>query len=453
MSRKNTGPAKPAPGPRRQQLSIVTAGFGQNMVLTFVTTFILMYLMEYAHISKEGMASVTVIITAAKIFDALNDPFMGSLVDKTRTRFGKMRPYIILSAFPVALLSSLLFCIPNVSETGKLWFFGVCYFLWGIFYTMCDVPFWGLIGAAFTDKDERAGVIAKVRGIGGIALGLATLGAPWLARLFSVGSGTTTSLGWSLAAITVSAVGMAMFTLAFFGTREKATKEDAPQVSFGVLFKTLFQNKPLFLVLLGSFLGFGRNIIQAGGAVFAVIAYDNEFYFTLIGAAIIVGMVGASFAAPLLLRRFTGKQVMVASSLVSAVFYTAMYFAGFQNIVVMMAMIFLTGLMLGLFMVVQTTMIADAVDDIERRTGVRNDGISFSSLTFVSKIMGSVAVLAFGIALVVAGYEEGALVTAKMQDTVFFSITLVPAISCVLSAIPFAFYNVGAPKTQDEQTA
>ena len=98
---------------------------------------------------------VTAIITAAKLVDAVSDPVMGSLVDMTRTRWGKMRPYILFSAAPVAVLSTLLFAIPDVSETGKLVFFGICYFLWGFAYTVCDVPFWGLIGSAFPDSTER----------------------------------------------------------------------------------------------------------------------------------------------------------------------------------------------------------------------------------------------------------------------------------------------------------
>jgi uncharacterized membrane protein len=85
----------------------------------------------------------------------------------------------------------------------------------------------------------------------------------------------------------------------------------------------------------------------------------------------------------------------------------------------------------------------NAVDDIERRTGVRNDGISFSTLTFVSKTMAALAVLVFGIFIVLAGYEAGVTVTPEMQWTVFVSLTLVPAASCLVSAIPFVFYRLG----------
>jgi GPH family glycoside/pentoside/hexuronide:cation symporter len=198
------------------------------------------------------------------------------------------------------------------------------------------------------------------------------------------------------------------------------------------------------MVLLGSVLGFGRFIVQAGGAVFVVIAYSEEGYFTLIGAAIILGMVISSFSAPLLMRRFTGKRIMIVSTLAAVVLYAAMFVTGFANVIVVMVFIFLTGLTLGLFMVTQATMIADSVDDIERRTGVRNDGISFSTLTFVSKIMNALAVMVFGAFIVIAGYQAGVEVTPQMQGIVFASITLVPAVSCLVSVVPFFFYRLGA---------
>jgi GPH family glycoside/pentoside/hexuronide:cation symporter len=281
------------PSAKLQRRSIVIAGFGQNMVLTFVSTFMLMYLTQYARISKEGLIAVTAILAAAKVFDAINDPVMGVFVDKTRSRWGKLRPYILFSALPVAFFSAILFCIPNFSETGKLIFFAVNLVLWDLAYTACDVPYWGLIGAAFVDP-ERTKVISYVRAFGSIALGVVTLGAPWLAKLLSFSGGEATGAGWSAAAILIAIAGMAMFTLAFFNTRERH-QPPADSVSLKTLFSTLIHNKPLYLVLLGSTLGFGRNIVQAGGAVFAIIAYNDEGYLTLIGAAIILGMVAASF--------------------------------------------------------------------------------------------------------------------------------------------------------------
>ena len=431
---------------RKQTVSIVTAGFGQNFVLTTVSTFMLLYLVQYANISTGGIAVVTGIITVAKIADAVLDPVMGSIIDMTRTRWGKLRPYILFSALPVAVLSGLLFTVPDTEEPLKLLYFGIAYGLWGLAYTVCDVPFWGLIGSAFVDPDARTRVIGAVRAFGAIALGLSTLGMPWIAKALSFGSGETTSQGWSLAVFLTSVLGMGVFLLAFFNTRERQTSAASMRLTFRQLFTTLAKNTALLMVLLGSVLGFGRFIVQAGGAVFVVIAYGDEGTFTLIGAAIIAGMIASSFATPAILRLVSGRTLIIGSSLAAAALYLGMFFAGYRNLVVLLVFIFLTGLTLGIFLVVQATMIADSVDDVERRLGVRNDGISFATLTFVSKIMNAVALLVFGVFVVVAGYENGVTITPAMQATVFASITLVPAVSCLVSIVPFLFYRLGGRK-------
>jgi Na+/melibiose symporter-like transporter len=138
--------------------------------------------------------------------------------------------------------------------------------------------------------------------------------------------------------------------------------------------------------------------------------------------------------------------LMIWSSAIGAVLYVLMYLAGFENVVVVMTFTFLTGLTLGIFLVVQATMIADAVDDVEKRTGVRNDGISFSTLTFVSKLMTALAVLVFGVFIGASGYHEGVQVTEAMQQTVWVALTIIPGISCVLSIVPFVFYRLGGPR-------
>ena len=257
-------------------------------MLTTVTTFILVYLLQYAGISSAGMAVVTIIITVAKIVDAITDPVMGALIDMTRTRWGKLRPYILFSAAPIAALTALMFSVPDVSEPLQLVYFGVVYLLWGFAYTVCDVPFWGLIGSAFPEPTRRTRVIGNVRAFGAISLGLATLGMPWLAKALSGGDETTGS-GWSHAVLLISVVGMGMFLLAFFFTRERPSALAQGRLTFRQLGGTLIRNTPLLMVLLGSVLGFGRYIVQAGGAVFVVVAYGDEGLFTLIGAAIIVG--------------------------------------------------------------------------------------------------------------------------------------------------------------------
>ena len=112
-------------------------------------------------------------------------------------------------------------------------------------------------------------------------------------------------------------------------------------------------------------------------------------------------------------------------------------------------MILMTGLMTGFFTVSQTAMIADSVDYIEYKTGERNEGVCFSGLTFVGKLMGAIATMVFGIAVAALGYSKGADITPFMKNGIYFTITIIPAISCLLGIIPFLFYNL-SEKTLEE---
>jgi sugar (glycoside-pentoside-hexuronide) transporter len=434
------------PSTRTQAVAIVTAAFGQNAILTTVTTFILLYLSAYAGFSAEAIGVAATIVGVAKILDAVSDPVLGSVIDMTHTRWGKLRPFILFSAAPVALLTGLLFSVPNTNPTAQLIFFGIVYVVWGIVYTVCDVPLWALIGSAFVDPLMRNRVIGNVRAFGSISLGLSTLGMPYLAQALSFAPHTTAA-GWSRAVFGIAIVGMALYLLAFFFGRERETTAQT-RLSFRQLFKTLFRNTPLLMVLLGSIIGFGRNIVQSGGALFAVIAYGKSpIYFTFIGGSLIVGLVVAAFVTPVVLRRMAARTAAIGSSLIGAGIYIVTYFLGFHSLYEFMVAIFLTGLTLGVFLVIQASMIADAVDDVEKRTGVRNDGISFATLTFSSKVMAGLSVIVFGAFVALAHYQTGVKVTPDIQNVIFMSITLVPAASCLLSAVPFWFYRLGGPRT------
>jgi len=432
------------PSPRTQTVAIVAAGAGQNIIYTVVTTFILLFLLQYADFSPAQIAIATTVIAVTRIVDAVGDPIVGSLIDMTRTRWGKLRPFVLFSAVPVAVLTAVLFTVPE----GAVLYFAVIYVVWGFAYTFCDVPLWGLIGSAFPEPGRRNRVVGFVRAFGAISLGLATLGLTPLAHALSFAPQTTTA-GWSRSVALVAIVGMGLYLLAFFFVRERDSAAAHRRLTFRQLFGALFRNTPLLLILLGSILGFGRFVVQAGGAVFAVIAYDDEGLFTLLGAGIILGLVGASFVAPVLMRRWSSRTLAIACGIGGALVSVLMFAFGFANIVSVLIFMALTGAFIGLFNVLQPTMIADAVDAAEEKTGVRNDGISFATLTFTAKVMSALAVLVFGLVVASAGYENGVDVTPGMQQTVWIGFTLVPALSCLLSAVAFWFYRLDRREAKD----
>ena len=440
---------------RKEKAAFAVAGAGQNMVNTLIGTFLLTYMYSSAvGLTAKGVAALGVFMTVSKIWDAVNDPIMGVVVDKTHTKFGKLRPYILITAVPIAVLTTLIFSIPqSFGETMKLVYFGIVYILWETFYTLCDVPYWGLAARLSNDPNERTKAIGVTRAAQMLTLGLVTLFGYQLAKIFSPKDAPeATGTGWTLAALCISAVGMGLFLLAFFFTKEKNDHVDE-QVTLRDIFRTTLTCRPLLIVLLGSFLAFGKNMVQVAGSVFAIIVMEDEALYMYLGAMIIVGMLAASLLTPLFTKKFGNKKVMIGSNLLSVVVFTAMYFVGYESLIGLMIMVLLGGVLGGVFMVTQTAMIADAVDEIRNRTGQNREGVCFSGLTFSSKIMIAVATGVFSLIIVAVGYESGVTITTKMKDTVFMSISLIPALSSLVSCIPFFFYPShieAAPETKPE---
>lgn len=424
----------------RERLGFSAAGFGQNLVLNFVTLYLLLYLIEGVGLSTAGIAKATAILTGAKVWDAIADLLIGVSIDRTRTRWGRFRPYIVVTAAPIAVLATLLFAIPAASEDAQLVWFGIAYVVFATTYTIADVPYWALTSTIATDEPSRTSLISWARTAGAIALAVVTLGGGPLARLLSFGPTTTTS-GWFRAAALVSVIGMGMFTLAFFTTSEKVAPTHDP-LPFGASLRAIAANKSLLLLLASGVLGFGRFVLQVGGAVVALIVFGDETLFALLGAALIVAMICATLATPILLRYTSRRSLMIWSSVAAVIVYAAMWFVGYRSLPAALAVIFCSGLLLGIFMVTQTTMIGDTVDDGELRTGQRSDGVCFAGLTFVSKLSGALATVVFGLVVAAVGYTKGTTITPAMQDGVWVATAFVPAISVLISLVPLLWYRV-----------
>ena len=155
-----TDPTKKEEMQPKEVLSYSVAGLGQNIICQLVTTFFMVYMTEVAGVDALWLAWM---FLAARLFDAFNDPVMGTLVDKTHSKWGKMRPYLVFSPIPIAVLTILLFTSFNWSMEAKFAYSTVIYLMWGIAYTSVDVPYWGLASSMTSDTDKRNTLLTVAR--------------------------------------------------------------------------------------------------------------------------------------------------------------------------------------------------------------------------------------------------------------------------------------------------
>ncbi len=433
-------------------LSFSTAGFGRSMIYNIMSMFLLIFFTDAAKLKP---VDAGVLILVARVFDAFNDPIMGIIVDKTKTKFGKLRPYLLFSPVLIMVTTVALFYAPDFNYTGRLAYAYVTYLLWGICFTVQDVPFWGMSATVSPIESERTKFISTARifcTVGGV---VPTLLVPVLRTALGVKN------GYFVSGLIFGVVGATLSLLAFFGTKERV---EAPRekTSVGEIVNALFKNKPLILLIFASVLGSTMMMVQTAGSYVSTYLLENTGFIpkdavmTVMSVAIGAGMLSAMAAMPALRKKFSLKAIYIGASLAGALLHGVFYLAGYDNIYVLLIMLVLIGFPLGIFNVITYALVADSVDYLEYKTGKRSEGTCFAMQTFISKLTAGISTFITSIVLDVVGFAEPVndvvqTQTPEVRKGIFIMITLIPLVGLALAAIPMAFNDYSGKKKQKIQ--
>lgn len=445
----------------KEILSFSTAGFGRSMIYNLMSTFLLIF---YTDAMQLDFSHAGAIILLTRIFDAFNDPVMGIIVDKTKTKFGKLRPFLLVSPPMILVSTILLFYVPDFGYTGRLIYSAATYILWAACFTVQDVPFWGMSAVVSPLENERNKLLSTARifcTIGGIVPTL-------LVGAFTDKLGL--SKGYLLSAVLISVAGTSLSWLAFFGTKERV-EDKKDKITVKEYFVTYTKNKPLILIIISSILGSAMLMAQTSGAYLAnylFSAYKKQFPVqTVMTVAIGAGMMVAMVLMPVLRKKISLKAIYISSAAFGAVVHLAMYFVGYSNFYLFLGMLVLAGLPLGIFNVITYAMIADSVDYLEWKTGRRSEGACFACQTFISNLTAGISNFITTQVLDIFGYIQperirdasGKLTeivqtqSAHTLDGMFIMVTIVPAVSLALCAIPMFFNDYSGKKKEEIQNA
>lgn len=429
---------------------------GYNMVRNQLTFF----LVTVFGVPAQAVATM---IFVMGLWDAFNDPIMGSLVDRTRTRFGKLRPYLLFVPLPLGVATVVFFggakFLEGVDSVGlKIAYMCITYFIWEMLYTIGDIPFWGLSAAISPNPADRSRAITSARFISSIIGGLPGIVVPVCIDLCRSGAiNLDMAEVFLVLGIIAGTVGMGLFSLAGIFTRERIIQNsNEPKVLD--CFKYLFKNKHLLLLVSSSVLGTVEGIADI---------FSQYFYAFSLGTAslsLIAGIPGTvmGFFTYLIMpkiEKMDSKKLLVRIILIKAVYTTCIFLAGckfYTEPLVIVPLLALQGVFNSIIssikMVIPTKMIGDTVDYMEWKTGERNEGMTFSLLTFISKLTGSLST-AFATAIIpVIGLSqvgsdmvlvEGA---ANTRLWLWGLVTFIPAVLNLVSLIPYIFYDLSGEK-------
>jgi len=457
----------------KEGLSFSLCGFGQNLICTIIGSYLTVFMTDAIGFRA---LPVALLMLFARIYDALNDPIMGSIVDRTRTKWGKCRPYMKWMAIPIAIMTIVCFIPYYPNSPGGFAAITIMYVIWGMVYTVADVPYWGLSTAMSNDTYRRGNLLTVARLFCTLGAGIVTVVVPLISSNMTADMNpgdTAQTLKWIyfVAAAICCVIAVPLFFLGFKNTVERnQTNENPP--SLGHNLKLLFKNKPLMLIVISGVLGAGRLMFTyTGGLYFAkyVLAdvsilggfMQGEGLYTLFTMAIVPGGLVASLLVPYFTKKFGKKNTYIWSNIVGGVamliaFIVGMAtdkgnYTGVATLVCLVVALVVAGVPSGIGNIVTYAMIGDSVEYLELKTGERAEGICFAMQTLINKVgmaVGAfVGVLAYELANVEA--NDPSSLQAADKDTMWIMLVLIAALSFILTAIPLFFYKFNEKEQQE----
>ncbi len=436
---------KQQPISKKEKFAYGFGNFGQNMLYSLMANFLLFF---YTDIFGILPAVAGTILLLARLWDAVNDPLMGMVADRTRTRWGKFRPYLLFTPILFVPFAVASFSAPTLSMGGKIAWASITYIAFGMIYTASDVPFWALSSAITDDTNERNSVVTYPRFSATIAVAIATLATQPLIFLFSR-AGKPAS-GYQMTAFIYSLLTVACFIVTFLFVKERVQPVKDEKSQFKDIFTIFGSNKPLMLVIIsGFFTGIGQTAKLSMLIYYAKYNLGNELLYTLFaGINIPFILIGIS-TVPYFSRRFGKKATCIGYYTIYALGSLGFFFVGWENFPLLLVFNCISSLGMASPQVIQTAMIADTIEYGELKTGKRTEGTIFSSQTFLAKLTAAVTSVMIATSLASLGYLPNVAQPLQVLKGIHALTAFIPFFSSILGIIPIALYPLTESRHAD----
>lgn len=444
----------------QQKLTIkekIGYGFGDFASSMFWKIFSVYLLYYYTDVFGISAAVVGTMFLITRIWDTALDPIIGILADRTNTKWGKFRPYLLWVSVPFGIVGILTFTCPELSQTGKIIYAYATYTLMMMVYSAINVPYASLMGVMTANIKERTSLSTSrfICAFAGSILVLAT--AEPLVGFFSK---TKTGLadiqkGWQFTMIVFAVIAIIFFYFTFAWTKERISPPKEQKTSLKEDLKNLATNKPWFILLGAGVSTLIFNSLRDGSAIyyfkyyfhnqeafqlpFANIAINYSSLYLVLGqAASIVGVIIAKPVSDLIGKKKTFMYAMIIATLLSCIFY----FFKEDDVFLIFTFQFLISICAGSIFPLLWSMYADIADYSEWKTGRRATGLIFSSSSMSQKLGWTLGGALTGWMLSMYGFEANVVQSVTTQTGLKIMMSFIPAVGALLSAIFIIFYKL-----------
>ncbi|AIQ24906.1 MFS transporter [Paenibacillus sp. FSL H7-0737] len=424
--------------PWRERISYGLGDTASNLIFQ-MTTLYLMYF--YTDVFGLNPGAVAVVFLVARVIDAIVEPFIGVMIDRTQTKWGKCRPYFLWLAVPFSLTAVLMFLTPDFGDTGKLVYAYISYTVLGIMYSGINLPLSAILPSLTSNSNERT-VINTVRMIFAV-IGVVTVSAGTMPLVKAFGGGDQAK-GFLVTMILFSSIALLLFLNMFANTKERVKAIDEKPLPMREGVKALKGNVPWLIMLLMSLFLWITTSIQGQTSIYYMTYYMKKPELIPIVNSMQLLMIFSMVIAPFVVKKIGKRNTIIMGSVVSIIGYLIAITGGNAlSIPVLLAGLLISGLGMGVGAGLIFAMMADTVDYGEWKSGVRAQGLLYSAASFGVKVGMGLGGALGGVILSMGGYVANS--TAQSESAlaaISFNYLWAPIIGQIIMITLLLFYRL-----------
>lgn len=442
---------------KKNTMGLTLASFGQCIFISLTSMALPIYFTDVIGILP---STVAMIFLVTRIWDAVNDPMMGFVVDRTHTKWGKCRPFLLYSSIPLLITTILMFTPFGKSGKDNYGIYLGIYLLFITSYTALDIPLAGIKPLLFDDPEKRNKAMSFSSTFGSLG---SLLAVDLFFILVELIGGSNVKLGYLITVILLALLGFGTLIAGFFTTKEVIPTQKK-RTSFIKSIKYVSKNKPMVFIILTTVVSVGISGYGLMMPYFAKWNLADSFSFGGLSVqAVMIPILStvtgiifmiAVLVTPYLLKFTNKKNLFFISSVVGILLNMLSFFLGFSNLYLFIAVRFFAHIPTTITSVVAGYMFADTLDYSELQNGERTEGISYAVNNLINKggnaVFNSILLLLLGIfgyniMIIEPSLNIGESIIHNynsMLNGIFMMMTIFPAISCAIQIIPMLFYKL-----------
>ncbi|MDS0527436.1 MFS transporter [Clostridium sp. SHJSY1] len=425
-----------------EKLAFGGGGFAANILIQSINMYLIFF---YTDVFKISAITAGTLFLVARVVDSIVDFSMGYIIDRTKSKWGKFRPYVMFGCLPLCVLGILCFTVPEFNDIAKVVYAYVTYLLVMVFYSIVTIPTTAILPAITQEPTERIKLNNFAQFLGMTGMMIVAVGTMPLVGILGGGN---QAKGFFFTISLYSVVSFILFVIWSFKVRERVVvKKQHEKIKLKEAFPIILKNKYL-LLLSGAFVFFmsGFTIRNNSQMYYLTYSLQRPDLVSIVGLLSMLPLILIILLVPFIVGKIGKRNALILGMIIVIVANTSQYFVGFDNVSMLLTLTVISAIGSGLFVPLVWGLLPDTVDYAEWKFGKRAEGIISSTFIFLQKCSSGVAGYVAGVGLVVFGYIPNVIQSVDTMKGISFLYNVAGSILSIIAVVFMIFYDLDNKK-------